>query len=252
MFIKLKNINIHYKISGSGEPIILLHGWGCNIDYFVKLQKYLLHRFTVYLVDLPGFGLSAAPEEIWGSVEYADLIAQFVHEVKILNPILLGHSFGGKIAIHLVANELISVKKMILVGSSGIQLPRPLRLNLRIYFFKLLKMLSRMFIIKNIIGNRLELYRRKFGSNDYKNSSGTMRAILVKTVNENVISLLGKIKIPTLLLWGDQDTSAPLAGGKIMQQAIYNSELKIIVGSGHFPFLDNWERFIEELDVFLS
>lgn len=252
MFIKLKNLRIHYKVSGNGEPIILLHGWGGGLDYFVKLQEHLARRFTVYGIDLPGFGLSTAPEDVWGSAEYADLMAQFIREVKILNPVLLGHSFGGKIAINLVARELVTAKKLVLVGSAGIQLPKSLKIKLRISFFKFLKALSRLFVIKGILGPRLELYRKKFGSDDYKNVNGIMRTILVKTVNENVMMLLSGINIPTLLLWGDQDTAAPLQGGKIMQQAIWGSELKIISGSGHFPFLDNWKKFIEELDSFLS
>lgn len=251
LFIKLKNIRVHYKISGNGDPIILLHGWGGSIGYFAKLQEYLAHRFTVYVVDLPGFGLSTVPEEFWGSAEYADLMAQFIREVNISNPILLGHSFGGKIAINLVARGLVKAKKLVLVGSSGIKLPKSLKVNFRIYFFKALRILSLMPIIKSILESSLERYRKKFGSDDYKNASGIMRTILVKTVNENVMMLLPKINIPTLLLWGDQDTAAPLQGGKIMQQAIDGSKLKIIVGGGHFSFLDNWEKFIEELDGFL-
>ena len=252
MFIKIENLNIHYKVSGTGEPVILLHGWGCNIDYFAKLQAHLAKKFIVYAIDLPGFGLSATPEKIWGSAEYANLIEQFVTGLKITSPILLGHSLGGKIIINLIARGLVAAKKIILISSSGIQLPKAFKTNVRIYFFKLLKFLAYLPIMRNILGPRLELYRKRFGSNDYKNASGIMRAILVKTVNENVITLLPKIKIPTLLIWGDQDNTTLVQAGKIMQQDILGSKLKVFSGSGHFPFLDNWERFIVELDDFLG
>ncbi|HBS51570.1 MAG TPA: alpha/beta hydrolase, partial [Coxiellaceae bacterium] len=252
MFIKLENLNVHYKVAGAGAPVILLHGWGCNIDYFAKLQAYLAKKFTVYAIDLPGFGLSTTPEKIWGSAEYANLIEQFINDLKIVNPILLGHSLGGKIIINLVAHGLVEIKKIILISSSGIQLPKSLKTKVRIYFFKLLKFLVKLPIIKIILGPRMELYRKKFGSNDYKNASGIMREILVKTVNENVITLLPKIKIPVLLLWGDQDTMTTAGAGQIMQLAILGSKLKIFTGSGHFPFLDNWEKVAMELDNFLG
>lgn len=250
MFIKLKNLRLHYKVSGKGEPIILLPGWGANVDYFVKLAEHLSHKFTVYSLDLPGFGLSSAPEEVWGSRQYADLVKRFISELQIANPILLGHSFGGKIAIHLVAEDL--AQKIILISSSGIQLPKSLKTKLRIYFFKMLKFFARLPIIKSVLAPKMKLYRKKFGSSDYKNANGIMRSILVKTVHENVLTLLPRIKIPALLIWGDQDCETPVRAGEIMQQGILGSKLKIIADSGHFPFLDNWEQVKQEIDGFLG
>lgn len=252
MFIKLRNLKIHYKISGSGDPIVLLHGWGGNLDCFSKIEQHLRSRFTVYRIDLPGFGLSIPPSEIWGGSEYAELIAQFIREMNINNPILLGHSLGGKIVVNLVAQELVKVKKIILVSSSGIQLPKPLKLKLRICLFKVIKFFAQLPMLENIFGLRVEQYRQKFGSNDYKNASGIMRRILVKNVQENILTFLPKIRVPTLLIWGDQDSETPLVSGRMMQKTIVGSRLQVMVGSGHFPFLDNWEIFVTVLDNFLG
>lgn len=252
MFIKLENLQIHYKVSGDGEPIILLHGWGQSINYFSTLIEYLSQKFTVYALDLPGFGLSTTPEKVWGSAEYACLVELFIKELQIHNPILLGHSLGGKIAINLVAAGRVYTKKLILIGSSGVLLPKSLKIKTKIYFFKLLKFLVRLPIIKSFFMSKMELYKRRFGSKDYRNAGGIMRAILVKTVNENITTLLPQIKTPTLLLWGGQDNETPLLAGKILHEAVLNSQLKIIAGSGHFPFLDNWEKVKVELDGFLS
>ncbi|MEI8055496.1 MAG: alpha/beta hydrolase [bacterium] len=245
MFIKLGNLKVHYKVEGQGVPLLLLHGWGCSAEAVAKLQKHLARQFTTYAIDLPGFGLSTVPEEIWGSAEYANSIAQFINAVKIIDPILIGHSMGGKIIIELVARKLVNVKKIVLISSAGVRLPRSFKLNLRICFFKILKFLS-------IFGLQLEMYKKKFGSADYKNASGRMRSILVKVVNEDVTALLSQIKVPTLLLWGDQDTSTPLAAGAIMHKMISGSEFKVFSGSGHFPFLDNYEKVVMELDGFLK
>ncbi|CAL7960227.1 AB hydrolase-1 domain-containing protein [Gammaproteobacteria bacterium] len=252
MFIKLGNLKIHYKVAGQGASILLLHGWGCDAEAVAKLQKHLAKQFTTYAIDLPGFGLSNVPVEIWGSAEYADLVAQFINATKIVNPILIGHSLGGKIIIKLVARNLVNIKKIVLISSAGVKLPRPFKLSLKIYFFKVVKFLAKLPIIKNIFGSRFELYKKKFGSPDYRSASGQMRAILVKVVNEDVTALLSQIKAPTLLLWGDQDTSTPLAAGAIMHKMISGSKLKVFSGSGHFPFLDNYEKVVMELDGFLK
>jgi len=251
MFIKLKNLKIHYKVTGSGDPVILLPGWGRDISYFNEPIRYLSQNFKVYAIDLPGFGLSTKPETAWGGKEYADLVKNFVDELKINDPILLGHSFGGKVVINLVAHNLIQAKRVILISSSGIQLSRSLKVKIKIYCFKLLKLLVNLPIIKTAFASRFELYRKRLGSDDYKNAFGIMRSILVKSLRENVIKLLPKIKIPTLLVWGDMDNQTPLRAGQIMQQNIQNSQLRVISGTGHFPFLDNWEEVKVELDKFL-
>lgn len=252
MFIKLENLNIHYKVAGQGAPLLLLHGWGCDAGHFMALQKYLAYQFTTYAIDLPGFGLSTQPEEVWGSEEYADLIVRFINAIHINNPILIGHSLGGKIIINLVARSLVKVKKIVLISSAGVRLPRPFKLSLKIGFFKVVKFFTRLPVIKNIFGSWLELYKRKFGSVDYKNASGHMRAILVKVVNEDITALLPRVKVPTLLLWGDQDTTTPLKAGQIMHNMISESKLKVFSGSGHHPFLDNYDKVVIELNGFLK
>jgi len=252
LFIRLENLRVHYKVIGNGDPVILIHGWEGDINYFAKLRDHLAQKFMVYALDLPGFGLSSNPEEVWGSIEYANLIKKFICELKIVQPIFLGHSLGGKIAARLVADNLVEARKIILISSSGIQLAKPLKIKMKIYCFKLLKFLATLPIIEEFIRPRLDIYRKKFGSSDYRGASGIMRSILVKAVNEDISSILPKIKIPTLLLWGDQDFATPLQAGRVMQQAILGSELKIIYGGGHFPFLDNWEEVATEIDKFLS
>lgn len=244
---KLKNLNIHYKVIGQGAPLLLIHGWGCSIERFAKLQKHLAKKFTTYAIDLPGFGLSTQPEEIWGSKEYADLIVQFINAVNINNPILLGHSLGGKIIINLVAlvaQSGIKINKIVLISSAGIRLPRSFKLILKVYCFKIMKFF--------IFGSRLELYKKKFGSQDYKNASGHMRSILVKVINEDITALLSQIKVPTLLIWGDKDTDAPIEAGNVMHKMISGSKFAVFPDSGHFPFIDNYEKVVVELDRFLK
>lgn len=252
MFIKIGSLNIHYKLAGRGEPLLLLHGWGCNTEYFANLQKYLAKQFAVYVIDLPGFGLSTPPEKIWGSAEYANLVMQFISVMHINNPVLIGHSLGGKIIIILVARNLVKVKKIVLISSAGVKLPRSIKINFKIGFFKIIKFIASLPIIKNIFGISVELYKRKFGSNDYKDANYWMRSILVKIVNEDVTPLLSPIQVSTLLLWGDQDSITPLKAGQIMQSKIPQAKLKVFSGGGHHLLLDHYDEIVVELDRFLK
>ena len=140
LFIKIENLKLHYKVIGQGRPLLLLPGWGCGIEHFNKLQEHLAKNFTTYAIDLPGFGLSDAPPTIWGNTEYANLVTKFINAIKIISPVLIGHSFGGKIIIELVASGLINAERIVLISSAGVKLPKSLKLILKIYFFKFIKL----------------------------------------------------------------------------------------------------------------
>lgn len=252
MFLKIENLKVHYKVAGQGKPLVLLHGWGCSAQHLASLQKHLAQRFTTYAIDLPGFGLSSPPAALWGSMEYAKLLAQFIKINKLVEPVLVGHSFGGKIILNLVAHSLVKTKKIVLISSAGVRLKRSVRLKLKVYFFKFVKFLMRLPLLKNLWGVQLELYKNKFGSADYRSASGQLRTILVKITNEDLTALLAQIKVPTLLLWGDKDISTPLRAGQIMQQKILGSQLLVFAGSGHFPMHDNYSAVVKALDEFLE
>ena len=251
MFIKIKDLKVHYQVSGAGENLVLVHGWGCNISHYARLQKHLAKKFCVYAIDLPGFGLRSEPEEVWNAAIYADFVANFIRTMKIENPVLVGHSLGGKISANLAARHLVPVNKLVLISSAGIKPARSLKTRLRIYAYKTCKMIARLPLLKIFLEPKLDAYRMKAGSTDYRNSSGIMRAILVRIVNEDIRKVLPQIEAPTLLIWGEKDTSAPLAGGKLMHELIYNSELRIIPGCGHFPHLDNHAFVANIMDKFL-
>jgi pimeloyl-ACP methyl ester carboxylesterase len=252
MYIRIDDVKIHYKVAGQGEPVVLLHGWGRNAESFAWLVKILESKFKVYSLDLPGFGLSSQPLDIIGSKEYAKIVANFIDALKIVNPILIGHSFGGKIIINLMADGIVEAKKIVLISSAGVRLKKSFKTSLKIFYFKCIKYLMYPAIIKKIFYRQIEVYKKRFGSNDYRNSRGLMRAILVKIIQEDLTSLLPKINAPVLLLWGDLDKSTPLAAGKIMHHLIPKAELKVFHGSGHFPFMDNYVEFIVELKKFLE
>ena len=118
MEILINDLLINYKISGVGQPLVFLHGWGCDLDEFSKVSKQIEDDFTVYLIDLPGFGKSTILQSLSVS-EYADIINEFCLKLAINDPIVVGHSFGGRIAINFASRY--QVNRLVLVATPGVK-----------------------------------------------------------------------------------------------------------------------------------
>jgi pimeloyl-ACP methyl ester carboxylesterase len=249
-FIQLNNQKIKYNLSGNGNPVILLHGWGCDLNIFQQIQNNLLQWFTVYSIDFPGFGGSQPPLKAWSVYDYADITQLFLLKLNIKNPILIGHSFGGRVSI--ILSSRLQIKKVILVDSAGIKPPRSLKYYLKVYSFKALKNIMRFPVIRNYSEPIMEKYRNKFGSKDYQNVSGVMRETFVKVVNEDLKPLLPKIKTPTLLIWGENDTATPVSDARIMEKLIPDCGLVVLKNCGHYSFLEKLTEFLIVINNFLE
>ncbi|HHV38501.1 MAG TPA: alpha/beta hydrolase [Tepidimicrobium sp.] len=251
MKISIDGIEINYIEEGKGKTVLILHGWGANIDTVLPIVNLLKPHFRVYALDLPGFGGSGEPREVFGSKDYAKVIKGFLDAMKIQKVILIGHSFGGKISILLGLSHPEMVDKMVLIDSAGLIPKRGLTYYTRVYAFKILKFLYRsiFFWMKN--DEKMEKFYSKFGSKDYQAADGIMRNILVKVVNENLYPILKDLKPSTLLIWGDEDMATPLYMGKIMEREIPDSGLVVLKGAGHYSYLDDFDRFALILKAFL-
>ena len=117
--IEINGVKFNYSVEGEGLPVVLMHGWGCNRTTLARIENLLTPSFKVYNVDFPGFGKSSEPPTVWGVEEYTALIERFLDIEGIDNPILLGHSFGGRVGILLSSRR--SVRKLILVDAAGIK-----------------------------------------------------------------------------------------------------------------------------------
>lgn len=252
MKINIDGLNLNYIIEGVGKDIIVLHGWGANINTVLPIVNILKDKFKVHALDLPGFGESMEPNQPIDSYKYADIVKQYMDKMEIEKVTLIGHSFGGKLSIILGSKYPDFVEKIILVNSTGLIPKRGPKYYIRVYSFKTLRFIYKkiFFWLKN--EEKMEKFYKRFGSTDYKDSSGVMRKILVIAVNENLLHLLGQIKAPTLLIWGDKDTATPLYFGKIMEKEIKDSGLVIFEGAGHYSYLDDYQRFTVIIRNFLK
>lgn len=248
--INIGDTRLFYTVEGEGLPVILMHGWGCNHSTLKSIEAQLIPGFKVYNVDFPGFGSSNEPSAVWGVEEYTSLIEDFARQEHIESPILLGHSFGGRVGILFASRN--KVHKLILVDAAGVKPRRSLRYYYKVYSYKAIKHALLFFLGKKRGETALNSYRAKVGSSDYSNASPMMRAILSKVVNEDLKSVMPKIACPTLLIWGANDTATPLADAKIMEKLIPDAGLVSFDGVGHYSFLENPYQFAAVLKSFLS
>lgn len=250
MLINIDGINVNYIDEGTGSTVLLLHGWGGSIQTMIPIANILKDKCRVIALDLPGFGESDIPKEPWNSYDYANCIKNFIDTLNLKNIILFGHSHGGRISI-ILASKYNIAKKLILIDSAGIIPKRSVKYYIKVYSFKLLKKLYMTFSIGNK-EQKIEKFYKKYGSTDYKEAQGVMRQTMVKVIHDNLESLLSDIKVPTLLVWGDEDRDTPLYMGKIMEEKIADSGLIILKGAGHYSYLDGYDQFKAVINVFLK
>lgn len=233
--MKFKDTTIHIeRIGEEGRPIIFLHGWGQGGSTFLPVVRELSQPYQVYLVDLPGFGKSDEPNEAFTLNDYVELLETIIAHYRLKNPLVVAHSFGGRVAIK-HASKYHSISKLILTNSAGLKDSRPLSYYIKVYTYKALKWLFSFKLLRK--------YRKKvlsrFGSSDYKNASPIMRQTLVQAVNEDLSDDLKQIVIPVLLFWGERDEITPLHHAKRMKELLHDSGLVVVKDGGHFAYLDD-------------
>lgn len=212
----------------------MLHGWGQTLQSLKPMGELLSAGRAVHLIDLPGFGASPAPDSVWSSFDYAEQLVAYLNAHQIHRIDLLGHSFGGKIALSFAATYPERVRSLTLMGTSGLKRQRSFasacRMKAILWAGKVLKQVDLLF--------KTEHFKRwfipRFGSVDYLKADPLMRKILVKSVNEDLTPHLSKIKAPTLLLWGEDDTETPVELAQRLKQSIPSSQLIIFPYKGHY------------------
>ena len=248
--INIDGVALHYTVQGSGKPLILMHGWGCTHSTVESIAAVASKTNTVYNVDFPGFGDSPEPPSVWGVEQYTRLIEGMSTQLGLKNPILIGHSFGGRVGILYASRNIVS--KLILIDAAGVKPKRSIKYYIKVYSFKAMKHLMRLIYGKEKAAAKIEAQRARRGSSDYASASPKMRAILSRCVNEDLQSEMPKIKAPTLLIWGENDTATPMRDARIMERLIPDAGLVSFPGCGHYSFLDNPIQFAAVLKSFLN
>ncbi len=234
--MRYNGTDIFCKGSGNGKnAVVLLHGWGASSDAMNGIFDFLIRcGRTVYALDFPGFGKSDFPPESWGIYDYADCVQYVLGELGLVKPTIVGHSFGGRVALILGARK--AAGKLVLTSAAGLK-PKPsLKKAIAVRKYKAAKKR----------GKALE----NAGSPDYVALPPAMKKVFVRVVNTHLDSLLPKIDIPTLLFWGKDDKETPPYMARRFQKRIRDSGLIMLEGAGHFAYAERSDVFNAAVKVF--
>ena len=246
--VNVDGLTVRCRTAGTGSSVLLLHGWGGSMDSMATISNELTKTYTVYSVDLPGHGRSDLPPKPWGTPEFTSCVLRVMDLLDLQSPDIVGHSFGGRLAIHLAALHPERVGRLVLVDSAGVIPPRRLKYRIRVGVAKFAKFLSRY---GGPLGQKFRNYvYGKVASKDYI-SAGPLRDSLVRVVNEDLTPLMPHINKPTLLVWGRNDEDTPVSSALTMQKLITGAQLVVLENAGHFSYIDQKNQFDLHLKRFL-
>lgn len=234
-------LTLNVSDCGTGDCVLLLHGWGTNMNVYKSIIDYISPYRRVISYDIPGFGGSSSPSFAFSTDDYADLALCVLSALGINKVALMGHSHGGRTILNLASRENpgIDIEKLILIDSAGIVPEKTIMQKLKIKKYKFGKAILSLAPVKKLFPDALENYKSKHGSSDYKAISGALRDSMVKIVNDDYKDRMKNIRASTLLIWGTNDDATPLSDGEFMEKNIPDAGLVKVEGGTHFSFLDN-------------
>jgi pimeloyl-ACP methyl ester carboxylesterase len=225
-----KTFNIYYDIFHSDKDynIIILHGWGSNKEVMKTAFQNGLEDFKLIFIDMPGFGKSIT-DEVLTTNDYVNIIDNFLKDSNISKDIIIGHSFGGKVATLLNPNHLI------LLSTAGIVEEKPLKVRLKIKLFKFLK---------SIFGDSMY---KIFATKDVDNMPKNMYETLKNVVDEDFSQKFKNFKNSATIFWGKDDKAVSLKSGELIHSLIKESKFFPMEGD-HYFFLQNSEQIKEYIN----
>jgi pimeloyl-ACP methyl ester carboxylesterase len=248
--LDIQGISTRCRTVGSGPQVLVLHGWGASIEAVSSIVSALEPRCTVHAVDLPGFGRSGMPPRPWGVEDYSEWTRALLDGLGLGRVSIVGHSHGGRTAIHLAARHPERVDKLVLVDAAGIRAPRTLRWYRRVAMAKLAKhVLNRFGSQGRALSARLV---GRTASGDYSATDEALRPTFNRLVSTDLTPLLPDVRASTLLIWGEDDKDTPLRDGETMERLIPDAGLVVFAGAGHFAYADQPQRFARVVQHFLG
>jgi pimeloyl-ACP methyl ester carboxylesterase len=233
---------------GADLPIVVLHGWAAHLEAIEPIVSPLAEETEVVALDMPGSGESADPPEAWDSEDYARFVASLLEQAGISRCHVIGHSFGGRVAICLATQKPDLISRLVLCDSAGLRPKRGLEYRLRVALAKLGRLLG----LFGPPGRRLQArIRGRVASSDYLNASTAMRDTFRRVIAEDLADHLPRISIPTLLVWGSADEDTPLWMGERMEELLPDGALVVLDGAGHYSYADEPARFAQMSRHFL-
>ncbi len=244
------------SIIGKNKPsLVFLHGWGGSWQSWYPILERLKKDFNLYAFDLPGFGKESI-QIPYHLDNYVDFVVNLIKSNKIKNPILIGHSFGGTIVSKIAADKSIPLKGIILVNAAAIRHPYSLLQKINILVVSSIKKILSLPLIKNIMPPIQKTYYHLTRQQNIDYAALKDNPLLQKTfqniIKHDLSPVLSRIKIPTLIVWGENDISTLLSDGQKIHHLIPNSKLIIYPNTSHFSYLERQEEFTQDIIKFIK
>lgn len=241
--IVINGIKLNFYESGTGKSLLLFHGGRLRALTFKKTIDELSKRYHVIAPDIPGYGYSSTPKDLWSFQDYSNFFVSFIKQLEIKELIVVGYSLGGGIAYN-IALSCESIKKLILIDSAGIE--KTLGSQLKRDFDRLLFYLTnpQYFLTFLILFKEWTLFILKH----------LMNLSYIKNMRLNLnnsLSYLNNIKTPTSIIWAKNDGIFPVKIAEELHQTIKNSKIFVIKGN-HDWVLYNEDKFINYLNTALK
>lgn len=233
-----KNSPIFYRYIKRKDEVVnvYLHGWGASYKSLYFCKDHI--KTSSLFIDFPPFGLSDKNIKGWSIFSYATMVVSLCEKLGIRKINLIGHSFGGRVAILVSVFCPSRVNKLVLVDSAGVKPRRGLSYHFKVWKYRMRR--------------RLRLDTSNMGSCDYLALSDNMKKTFKNIVNTHLNDFLKDVKVPTLIVFGKNDKTTPLYMAKYLHKKIKNSKLILIDDAGHFCFDDNRYVFLKSVGAFLK
>jgi pimeloyl-ACP methyl ester carboxylesterase len=240
----------------AGRHLVFLHGWGGSRESLRGIGALFQHTARVHLIDLPGFGEAPLPPSGWSTLDYTDLIQQYILERLSGEIILVGHSFGSRVSLRLAARRLAQVRAVVLMAAPGLPVrgwswKRARRAGIR-------GLRKTLVAVRPVTGMRpLEWHSARFGSKDYL-AAGDLRSVFVRTVNEDLTETARSVACPVLLVYGTDDEETPiwlahryheLLNGHATLTLLLHKDHHLYIGTGAHLCAFKIQRWLEEQEL---
>ncbi|HEX5447669.1 MAG TPA: alpha/beta hydrolase [Candidatus Saccharimonadales bacterium] len=250
MNVVVNGLMTSYQKSGSGKAIVFLHGWGDRSATFSGLIEILEAKYTVLALDLPGFGGTETPKTAWSLEDYAGFVADWLDKIKAPKLYgLVGHSFGGSVAVVGSAEGKLQPEKIVLLSSSGIRQDKSIRRRILWLGAKAGKL--PLYILP---ADKAQNVKRKLYGKVGSDAMLLPHMVLTfrKFIKHDIRPEAGRITQPVLLIYGSKDSETPVGYGRLLNQSIRGSRLEVMPGAGHFVHHEQPDKVASLIDEFLK
>jgi pimeloyl-ACP methyl ester carboxylesterase len=268
----INGLKVNYKIAEEAEPlfnlggvklmpdpvpqkgvVLILHGWGGSSDSWTEIIKSLAEQgYKVVAIDFPGFGKSLTPPKPWTINDYTNLVFDFTEKLEIKDFTILGHSFGGRVAVRFIVRHPEKVKNLILVDAAGIKAKLDFKTTLIFLASKTGNALFSSKYTERFKDSAKSFFYKFLRHKDYVKADGTMKETMKLVLREDMLPDLSKINTKTFIIWGKEDKLVPVKFAYIFKKNITDSEVKVLPEVGHSPHLEAPEKLSEIILNFLN